>query len=99
MAGSNSLKLAITQSDGDDVLSVLTLEYPSITNAEANAIQLRYLAALTGAAGELAGEKAEAIGEGEVFGAMFGKLRDALGGVVGQVAQVVPPEIGRGILR
>lgn len=55
----NDLKFIVEQT-GDDgaVMSRLTLEYPGLANADANAIQIAYIRGMLETAGTLAAEKA-----------------------------------------
>lgn len=61
MADDNTLIIVATQTEGDRVLSRLTLEYPGMDNTNANVINLAFSWALLDKATELAKLKAAAV--------------------------------------
>lgn len=61
MAADNLLVIVATQTEGDKVLSRLTLEYPNLENADANAINLQLTQALIDRVTEFADAKAAGI--------------------------------------
>ena len=58
-SATDTLTISITQTDGDQVLSTLTLEYPNLPNAVANAMQLRLVEAIKAETVSWAEAKAE----------------------------------------
>lgn len=61
MANDNTLIIVATQTEGDRVLSRLTLEYPNVDNTNCNLINLAYTRAILDKADDLAALKAAAI--------------------------------------
>jgi hypothetical protein len=54
----DTITLSLTQTDGDRVLSVLTLEYPNLPNEIANIMSLRLVDAIKAETAKWSAEKA-----------------------------------------
>lgn len=87
MAGNNSLTITVQQKEAGEVLSTLTLDYPSLENASANVLSMDLVDAISATVEKWGAAKAQLIGEGELFEAATVVRR----GVTSVLGQATPP--------